>query len=196
MKTISIITWFIVAATAQAEERIAVKTSSGRFEVTQEFQGHKDQDIGEFLEIVRFRDKAFPNVRLTGVTWPGIYDISPDEHWMIRTQKTGSGESIAILYHVEENGRVSEVLGFNDMLWKISDQTSRLKHKDLYHTGVASIAWSKDSKSLDIVLSGGNNAKSEDGIETELTYEIETNKATIKKVKSEPVNGGNDGQLR
>ena len=136
MKTITFITWFIVASALHAEERIAVRAASGRFEVTKEYQGDRDQGDEEFLEIVRFRDKGFPEVRLSGLAWPRFYSISPNEQWLLRTQKSGSGKSIDMLYRVEENGRVSEVLGFDELLWEVSDTTSRLKKKELYHTCV------------------------------------------------------------
>lgn len=184
MKTLFAITWIIVAALAHADERIAVKAASGRFEVTQEFQ-EDDQGHSEFLEIVRFQDKVFPNVQLTGWSWPGVYHISPDECWMLRIQKSGSGASVGILYRLEKNGRVSEVLGFNDLLWKISDQTSRLKTKDLYHTGVAEFTWSKNSGSLEIVLHGTNFDNPSDELKTRLTYDLKTHKAAIKEIKSE-----------
>ena len=189
MKTISIITWFIVASALHAEERSAVKAGSGRFEVTQEYMGDRDQGNGEFLEIVRFRDTGFPEVRLSGSAWPGIYSISPNEHWLLRTQKTGSGESIAILYRVEENGRVSEVLGFDRLLWGVSDSASRLKQKKLYHTGIAEISWLDDNCLLEIVLRGSNASKSGDGIECRIQYELKSNRAAIKKSNINAVDG-------
>lgn len=185
MKTITIITWFIVASALHAEERIAVKAGSGRFEVIQEHQGDRDQGDSEFIEIVRFRDMDFPEVRLSGSAWPGIYSISPNEHWLLRTQKTGSGESIAMLYHVEENGRVSEVVGFDGLLWGFSDTASRLKQKELYHTGIAEAAWSEDNRYLEIVLRGSNASKSEDGIECRIQYDLKSNRAAIKQPNSE-----------
>jgi hypothetical protein len=184
-----------VASALQAEERIAVKAGTGRFQVTQEYQGDRDQGNGEFLEIVRFRDKGFSEVRLSGLAWPGIYSISPDEHWLLRTQKTGSGESIALLYRVEESGRVSEVLGFDELLWRVSDATSRLKRKDLYHTCISGLTWSEDNDSLEIVLRGSNVSKSGDGIECRISYDLQTNRATIKPISEQAV-GGNGGQAR
>ncbi len=191
MKTITIITWFIVASALHAEERSAVKASSGRFEVTQEYQGDQDQGNGEFLEIVRFRDTGLPEVRLPGSAWPGIYSIPPNEHWLLRTQKTGSGESIGMLYRVEENGRVSEVMGFDGLLWRVSDAASRLKQKDLFHTGIAEVAWSEDNRFLDVVLRGSNASNSGDGIECRIRYDLRSNRATIEKFKSEQAVDGN-----
>jgi len=183
MKTITIIALFAVVATAYADEEVAAKATSGRFEVTQEYQG-------DFIETVRFSNPKLSAVRLSGLSWPGIYSISPNEQWMLRTQKTGSGDSIAILYRIEENGRVSEVVGFEDLLWGVSDTTSRLKRKELYHTCVSKFAWSEDNATLEIVLRGSNASKSGDGIECRTVYDLKDNRAVVKATNSEQDGGG------
>ncbi len=179
MRTLTITVFLALAAASHADETVAAKATSGRFHITQEYHG-------DFLETVRFADTTLPAVRLSGMPWPGNYHISPDEHWLLRTQKTGSGESIAMHYHIEENGRVSEIMGFDDLLWKISDATSRLKKKDLYHTGVSEVAWSKDKTSLEIVVAGTNASKDGDGIECRISYDLKTNKAVPKPSSSKP----------
>jgi len=178
MKPIAIITWLLAITIAKADEKVAVKTSSGRFEVTQEYRE-------DFIETVRFLSPELPAVQLPGFSWPGIYHISPDEHWLLRTQKTGSGDSVALLYRIEDNGRISEILGFDDLLWKTSDVASRLKEKELYHTGISEVRWAADSGSLAAVLRGSNAEKSEDGIEVELVYDLKSNKAAVKNKTSE-----------
>ena len=183
MKTITIIALFAVVVTAYADEEVAAKATSGRFEVTQEYQG-------DFVETVRFSDTKLSAVRLSGLPWPGNYSISPNEQWLLRTQKTGSGDSIAILYRIEENGRVSEVVGFDDLLWGISDSTSRLKKKELYHTGISKFAWSKDNGTLEVVLRGSNASKSGDGIECRTVYDLKANRAVVKATLGEQDGGG------
>lgn len=179
---ITIIALFaVVATTAYADEEVAAKANSGRFEVTQEYRG-------DVVETVRFSNPKLSAVRLSGLPWPGIYSISPNEQWLLRTQKTGSGDSMAMLYRVEENGRVSEVLGFDDLLWGISDTTSRLKKKNLYHTCVSEFAWSKDSSILEVVLRGSNASKSGDGIECRIVYDLKANRATVKPTNSKQSN--------
>ena len=189
MKTYFTVAWFIVASMAHADERIAVKAASGRFVVTQEYKGDRDKGEGEFVEAIRYRDAAFPVVRLLGKPWPGDYYISPDECWMVRIQKIASGESIGILYRLENNGRVSEVLGFDELLWKISDQTSALKKEALFHTEVAAVYWSKNSDVLEVVLHGSAAASRDGKLESRVTYNLETHKASIKKTKVIPPEG-------
>jgi hypothetical protein len=75
-------------------------------------------------------------------------------------------------------------MGFDDLLWKISDTTSRLKKADLYHTGVSEVAWSKDKTTLEIVVTGTNASKSGDGIECSVSYNLKTNKALPKPSSS------------
>lgn len=178
MKTITIISLLTVLATAHAEEEVVAKATSGRFKVTQEYKG-------DFIEILRFSNPKLSAVRLSGLSWPGIYSISPNEQWVLRTQKTGAGDSIAILYRIEENGRVSEVVGFDELLWAISDTTSRLKKKELYHTCVAKFAWSEDNGTLEIVLRGSSGSQSGDGIECHTVYDLRANQAVVKATSSE-----------
>ena len=173
MKAIPTITAIFLTVGSTSFAEVAASAPSGAFTVNQKYKG-------DYVENITFRDPTIPPVSLAGFPWPGLYDISPDENWILRTQKTGSGDNVAILYHIEKNGRVSEVLGFNDMLWALSDATSRLKAKDLYHTGVASIVWAKDSTSVEIVLNGSNASKSGDGIEASLIYNLKNNKVTVK----------------
>lgn len=178
MKTIMIIIWLTASMLANADEKVAVNAVSGRFEVAQEYRG-------DFVETVRFLSPELPSIVLLGFSWPGLYHISPDEHCLLRTQKTGSGDNVAILYRIEENGRVSEVLGFNDTLWTASDTASRLKKKELYHTGVSEVKWAADSGSLEIILSGSNAAKTGDRIEIKLVYDLKGNKVVNKDKTSE-----------
>lgn len=174
MMAASIIAGWVWASALQAEERVVVKALSGRFEVVQSFQVDGSQGDGVFSEWVRFREPPFHRVSLMGWAWPGIYSISRDENWLFRTQKTGSGDSTAILYRIEDLGRVSEVIGFDEMIWRFSDAISRWKQEDLYHTGVESIDWSADSSALEITLKGSLASKSGEGIVCGIRYDLKT----------------------
>ncbi|RFC52154.1 MAG: hypothetical protein DVB22_000885 [Verrucomicrobia bacterium] len=188
MTLLTIAAFLALAAASHADETVAAKATSGRFQITQEYheyQGDKG-DQGEFVETVRFADTTLPSVRLSGMPWPGNYHISPDEHWLLRTQKTGSGESIAMLYHIEENGRVSEVIGFDDLLWNVFDSNSPVRKKELYHNRVSEAAWADDSATLTIVLKGTEASSPGDDIECPVIYNLKTNKALLKPSSSKP----------
>lgn len=167
--------WLGFLVMLHAEEKIAGKAASGKFYITQEFK------VDEFVEKLRFKDAEQVPLSLVSYPWPGIYAIAPDEKWILRTQKTGSGDSIAILYHMEENGRLSEVVDFNALLWKASDAAARLKQRELFHTGIEDSSWSKDHASLLITLGGSNTDKSGDVIKTQLTYDLLQRKITRTK---------------
>ena len=109
------------------------------------------------------------------------YTISPDSRWLFRIQKTGSGDNVGILYRVDPNGRVSKCLGFDDALWRASDEISRLKRSALYHTGITSAEWDKTTRQLAISIRGSNNSKSEDGIESTFLYDLKSNVFREKK---------------
>ncbi|MEI9998769.1 MAG: hypothetical protein WDO13_06150 [Verrucomicrobiota bacterium] len=49
------------------------------------------------------------------ISWPGLYYIAPDDHWILRIQKTGSGDNTAYLYFLEKNGS----------LWRMSSRSSK-----------------------------------------------------------------------
>jgi hypothetical protein len=185
MKLITITAFLALAATSHPAEKVAATATSGRFKITQEF--HEDPgEQGEFLETVRFADTLLSPVRLSGMSWPGHYDISPDENWLLRTQKTGAGASMAMLYRIEANGRVSEVMGFDDLLWKVFDTTSPHKKKDLYHNHVSKAAWTDDSTTVKFVLKGTEASAPGDDIVCHLTYDLNTNRALPKPASSKP----------
>ncbi len=71
------------------------------------------------------------------------------------------------------------------MLWNASDVVSRLKKKELYHTGISNVTWAADSGSLEIILSGSNAEKSGDGIESTLVYSLKSNNVVNKNKTSE-----------
>lgn len=122
-----------------------------------------------------FTKAAVKEVALEIFPWRGLYYVSPDDRWILRDQKIGSGESEAILYRVEANGRVSQVVGFNDRLWFASDAVSRLKKKDLYHTGLRQVTWAADSKVIVLKIVGSHDGVSGDGIQTLVTCDIVKN---------------------
>jgi len=131
-------------------------------------------------EKIVFKKSTLEEVPLECTSWRGLYHVSPDDRWILRDQKTGSGESMAMLYRVEENGRVTEVANFDENLWIASDAVSRLKRKEkqLYHTGVGEVVWSTDSGTVTVTVSGTNFEKSGDGIRTRIAYDIVKNTFT------------------
>lgn len=138
----------------------------------------------DWTETVYFTCQDFAPISLASYPWSGGYSISPDERWILRIQKTGSGQSIGILYAVEPTGRVSEIIDFNSLAWRFSDSFARLKWKELYHTGIISAVWQKNGRTLSLVLRGTNGAKSGDGIEEQLEYDLVKHTFKTKKANN------------
>ena len=138
---------------------------NGKFEIDQKFNDG-------WAETIKFNDSKLPIVNLEAFPWPGFYSISPDGKWILRIQKSGSGSNLGFLYRIESNGRVSQIINFDNSLWKISDAHSRLKTGDLYHTGIDSASWTKDGHSLILSIRGSNSKKSEDGITSKIEYDM------------------------
>lgn len=152
-----------LAAFLHAE--IAGVAPNDKFEIN-----HKFGD--PWIETIKFSDTKLPSIHLEGFPWSGFYLISPDSKWILRIQKTGSGDNLGFLYQVESSGRVSQVIGFNDSLWNFSDFHSRLKADALYHSGIESAEWSKDSHLLTLILRGSNAQKNGDGIQHKISYNL------------------------
>ena len=100
---------------------------------------------------VVFRDTSLAEVPLEALDWRGLYYISPDDRWILRVQKTGSGDNEAILYSVGKDGKVSAIKDFNETLWNSSGAGD---WHNFYHCGVSEVKWSADSKSIRISLRG------------------------------------------
>jgi hypothetical protein len=41
-----------------------------------------------------------------GIPWPASFYISPDDQWILRIQKSGSGDNISYLYHFDAKCRL------------------------------------------------------------------------------------------
>jgi len=156
-------------------------TSPGKtFSIVRAHQEPTKDDPYSIEEKVIFAKAGHAEVPLEVTSWRGFYFISPDDRWILRDQKTGSGDSQAWLYRVEENGRVSLVQGFDNRMWAASDVVSKLKYKELYHTGVHEVTWSKDSKTLILKIGGADGRFNGKGIKTEVSYEVTKNSFQAK----------------
>jgi hypothetical protein len=171
MKILMIIQIVFLGALSAAEQdpeakpKVVAKAHSKSYSITQQYSG-------DFLEVIHFHDVTKEQVELEGNPWPGHYEISPDDKWILRIQKTGSGDNVGILYYVEKNGRVSRIVGFNEAMWKFSDRSSKLKSKQLYHTGIEKMEWDQTSSYILLTVRGSNVEKSGDGIKTSMVYDV------------------------
>jgi hypothetical protein len=152
---------------------VAAAAPSGAFTIRQLFV-----EV-ESIEVVEFKARSGKPVELARYDWAGHYSISPDERWILRLQKIGSGSNIGILYAVEPNGRLMEVVGFNALLWDAWDEVSPLKRSDLFHTFIRNAVWSKDGKSLELNLVGTEIGGMGNGVDVRMVYHPGSHKVTV-----------------
>lgn len=94
------------------------------------------------------------------ISWRGFYTVSPDERWILRIQKTGSGDNNAWLYEVKD-GAILPEQDLGEGAWEFHEKVSPFKHIPLYHTGFEFVEWDSDGN-LVLTMHG----TSDDQIET------------------------------
>ncbi len=77
------------------------------------------------------------------ISWRGFYSISPDARWVLRIQKTGSGDNNAWLYEVRD-GTVSAGQDLGSKAWEFHHRVAPVKCASLYHTGFELLGWESD----------------------------------------------------
>jgi hypothetical protein len=147
----------LAASAALAEDApssFTEKAPSGRFSITQRWVRPEwlaantdcsDADCG-WEASLQFADDLKPRATLAAqpewYSWPADYHISPDEEWIIRDQKTGSGENALFLYHIERDGRVWRLSQhLDDLVWSALLAPSHLTRADYYHMEVVLVSW-------------------------------------------------------
>ena len=143
----------------------------GSFEIVQHF-GQEG-----WSETLHFKGEADRDVSLEHViSWPGDFYVSPDERWILRIQKSGSGENISWLYFLEKNGsvwRMEKQLGQQGFDY-LARQTGGLP-PGLYHTGIEFESWDLKNHLLHFEIHGAADPGVK-GIETTLTYQLLENR--------------------
>jgi hypothetical protein len=142
------------APAEDAPSTFTAKAPSGGFTITQRWvrpdwiatnTDCSDADCG-WEASLQFVDKSKPKVTLAAhpewYSWPADYHISPDEEWIIRDQKTGSGENALFLYHIERDGRVWRLSQhLDDLVWSALLAPLHLTRADYYHMEVVFVSW-------------------------------------------------------
>jgi hypothetical protein len=143
------------AATAsdKAQEENTFKAPSGRFTIIQrwtrpDYIGTDKDCHGEcgWRALLQFTDKSKRQVILADepewYVWPADYRISPDEKWIIRDQKTGSGENSFFLYRLGPDGDVwRRVESVDDAVFAALLTPLHHTRRDYYHVQIALVSW-------------------------------------------------------
>jgi hypothetical protein len=154
-----------------SDDQITISPKGG-FKIIQ----HYDDKNG-WSEKLRFSNRDQPDVTLEGeISWPGNYYIAPDGRWILRIQKTGSGDNTSYLYFLESNGSVWRMeqplitMGFD----YLGRQPKGLP-TGMYHTGIGFISWDMSNHLLHFSIRASSDPGTP-GVQTTLTYQLLLNR--------------------
>ncbi len=143
-----------IAAGDKAPSEFVEKSPSERFTVTQRWvkpdyiasdTDCNDSDCG-WQSVLEFADKSKRHVSLAAhpewYVWPADYRISPDEQWIIRDQKTGSGENALFLYRITPDGQVWRLAEtVDDVVFTALLAPLHRTRGDYHHLQVVLVSW-------------------------------------------------------
>jgi hypothetical protein len=161
------------------------KAPSGRYTIVQRYIEPKDaqdsQDVGAWESTLHFSDKSKPDATLAAdpdrYLWPADYLISPDEQWILRLQKTGSGENSALLYHVEASGQVWRLeQHLDDLAFAVATAGTHLTRTDYYHIGIGLLSWDIESGRLHLKIQASAEDKANPSIDRKIVYDLRKNR--------------------
>jgi len=133
---------------------------------------HYDEKEG-WSEILHFNGSAKPDVVLEGeIPWPGDYYIAPDDRWILRIQKTGSGDNTSYLYFLEKNDSVWRMeqplgtMGFDFLRRQPNGLPS-----GMYHAGIGFLSWDMPNHLLHFSIRASSDPGT-GGVRATLTYRL------------------------
>lgn len=160
----------IVPAIILADDDVTL-SPKGTFKIIQ----HYDEKEG-WSENLRFNGEARPDVVLEGeIPWPGVFYIAPDDRWILRIQKTGSGDNTSYVYFLEKNGsvwRMEQPLG--EMGFDFLRHQPKGLPSDMYHSGIDFISWDMPNHLLHFSIHSSSDSGNE--VNATLTYRLLDNR--------------------
>ena len=165
-----------LAGAASAAEDEVTEAPRHTYKIIQHYAGNWDA-------VLRFSAASRGDASLAGdpdrYPWPAIYEISPDDQWIFRDQKTGSGTGIGFLYHVEQIGRVWRMeQRLDDLAFAYLGAHDHFSRLDYYHVGLEFIAWDLPAQSLRFRLSGSSQRPGKPHLDRRLTYHLDSHAIT------------------
>jgi hypothetical protein len=132
---------------------------------------HRD---GNWSTTVHFERIHAPDITFTEVyPWPALFYVSPDDRWMLQIQKSGSGDNISFLFHIDSEGRFWRMEpGLMELAWAFIEHTQSLHQSDLYHTGIDFRRWDLRAHLLHFTFHGTYDTRHE-ALEVPLTYDLQ-----------------------
>lgn len=119
-------------------------------------------------------DRKRPPVTLEeDILWPAEYQISPDERWILRIQKSGSGENVSYLYQVDPDGRLRRrEPPIGELAFGYLKKAHGIDAADLYHTGIDFLGWDLKAGELHFSIHGTPTEKSGEKVNLSLSYDL------------------------
>jgi hypothetical protein len=186
----------VCASTIRASEpapgEFDAKSPHGRFTITQKWVRPdyfaSDNDCNEadcgWAAVLHFVDKSKPQVSLADqpewYSWPADYHISADEQWIIRDQKTGSGENALFLYHLTREGQIWRLTTpIDDAVFATLLTPLHRTRKDYYHLEVVLTSWDLAAACLHLKAYATPNDRKDQLIEgKKIRYDLNTHVPT------------------
>lgn len=155
------------------------KSPKGAFSLIQHYEEEtQDQNWGTKLH---FEKGAHPDVTLTNTwMWPAIFYISPDDHWVLQEQKSGSGENVAMLFRVDAKGTVERAEPhFLTVAFDHLERTRGIRFDDLFHTGMEFKAWDLEKGVIRFSIFG-TPVNGGESFRHEMVYDLATRKVRFE----------------
>jgi|SRR5438105_4887889 len=139
----------------------------GSFTIAQ----HRD---GNWTTTIHFAHGEQPDLLLRDdYPWPGLFYISPNDHWILQVQKSGSGDNISFLYRLDPGGRLwrmGQPLG--ELAFAFLKRSGVADFKYLHHTGIEFQSWDLKAQKLLFSIHGSSVHQSGAGIDINLVYDL------------------------
>jgi hypothetical protein len=133
-------------------------------------------------EVVFKHSKERALLEPSNVSWAGEYSISPNERWILRTQKIGSGDNTVYLYEIR-TGRLVSHDGYDlgAAAWDFFYKNYGGLNVGHYHTTTHLKHWVKGGDGVELILNGTslNETKTPHVEEFVLMYDCEQKRSYI-----------------
>ena len=133
---------------------------------------------------VHFLRNRKPDIQFTDdYSWPALFYISPDDHWILQIQKSGSGDNISFLLRVDAEGRICRIKPtLMELAWTFLERSNSIKETGLYHTGIDFGSWDLQARSLHFIFHASCSNRP-DGLHIPLIYDLKSNVVTLDSKK-------------
>jgi hypothetical protein len=114
--------------------------------------------------------------------WPGVFEVSPDDRWILQIRKIGSGQSTAFLYEVAGNQRIARIVQpLEDFGWQALADLEEKPRAAYNAMKVEFAAWDLAANLLKFKIIGFRQGENDEDITRVVNYDLARNKYSIAK---------------